>query len=853
MSDRFQKLYSFPQKSLYLEGSPVVIAAGALLKDNATGRALAQLKFTNIDRRVLKAMKISIRAFDVFGAELPGVSGYQCLDLNVKCGDSFGSKSVVPLPNPDTRSISCSCDSVVFANGETWEAGEGEWLPIPAPVKLEDHLHSKDLADQYRRDTFAEAKYAVTEENGVWRCACGAVIPSRYGACWHCNHEKAVLAERLNEEKLKSHLDAHNKKLADEKAAAEEAEALAKKKRKKRTAVALLVIFLALASAAAAYLVPYFLANKKADAGDFKSADKLLFLKPLTEKHDPQLLRYVEALGHLEEGQFETASGDFAKLPGYKDADRLALESLYRLADRYHSKGDLSNAEYTYSMLAKKNYEDSDQLLGDVRFDTVKDCVKRGDFRSAAAILKDLVSKNHPGALEYEKELAADRFANDDLDIANTLYSDLAEKGVEGAGTQLDEVLKAQAEKHAAAGNYLLAVSIYRDLASREFPGASDAIKDTTVAWAESLVKQKDFDGAIRLYDGLIAEGVKGLKNKQREVRYKKAEALLKAGDVSSARAVFVALASEKYSDSQDRVDSIDYDSALSQAKAGDFSNALAIMNRLKESGYKNADAGIGKIRGLQYDYYINQAKNGNFTSALRGMNQLKKDGYSKAKDGITQIRSLQYDSIISDAKKGNYESALAAMRQLKKDGYSKAKDGIKEIKNLVKTKVENGSKEYIDFWKSEYDLTGSSKDYDYYLLSIHNMLSKYSKDIEQALSLKWYKDAAEPYFKSIKTFYKALKKSSFKDRCKDQCYDYLRLYGKWTGSFNYYFQMKNDDYISYNLPHFTYGDYYYLYDHEIRKYPDGEKWNYEVLFRFEFTSDSSMVVDGVYKLTKQN
>ena len=43
MSERYSKLSALPE-NLYSTGAPVIIAAGALLKDNQTGKVLAQLK-----------------------------------------------------------------------------------------------------------------------------------------------------------------------------------------------------------------------------------------------------------------------------------------------------------------------------------------------------------------------------------------------------------------------------------------------------------------------------------------------------------------------------------------------------------------------------------------------------------------------------------------------------------------------------------------------------------------------------------------------------------------------------------------------------------------------------------------
>ena len=43
MSERYHRLFSLPDNG-YAQGAPVVLAAGALLKDNQTGQILAQLK-----------------------------------------------------------------------------------------------------------------------------------------------------------------------------------------------------------------------------------------------------------------------------------------------------------------------------------------------------------------------------------------------------------------------------------------------------------------------------------------------------------------------------------------------------------------------------------------------------------------------------------------------------------------------------------------------------------------------------------------------------------------------------------------------------------------------------------------
>ena len=47
MSERYARLFSLPE-NLYQSSSPVMILAGALLKDNQTGGILALMKFKNV-------------------------------------------------------------------------------------------------------------------------------------------------------------------------------------------------------------------------------------------------------------------------------------------------------------------------------------------------------------------------------------------------------------------------------------------------------------------------------------------------------------------------------------------------------------------------------------------------------------------------------------------------------------------------------------------------------------------------------------------------------------------------------------------------------------------------------------
>ena len=89
MSERYVKLFALP-KNLYTCGSPVVFVAGALLKDNQTGKVLAQLKLQNIGVKSIKAVKVSVRPLDTVGNAIGTAIEYQYLDLNpyrLWCGE----------------------------------------------------------------------------------------------------------------------------------------------------------------------------------------------------------------------------------------------------------------------------------------------------------------------------------------------------------------------------------------------------------------------------------------------------------------------------------------------------------------------------------------------------------------------------------------------------------------------------------------------------------------------------------------------------------------------------------------------------------------------------------------------
>lgn len=209
MSERYTKLFALPENQ-YAVGAPILIAAGALLKDNQTGKVLAQFKFKSISPKEIKAVKISVTAFDVSGKEVKGVAEYQYLDLSAFRDAEFGQKQAVPLPDAVTRTIGVECTGVVFEDGSVWEAPRtAQWKPLPKQTDLAQQLKDVSLVSQYRRDTTESARFAVLDYEDLWLCACGSVNHSDETKCHSCQQNKAALTAALDTETLKKHKAAY--------------------------------------------------------------------------------------------------------------------------------------------------------------------------------------------------------------------------------------------------------------------------------------------------------------------------------------------------------------------------------------------------------------------------------------------------------------------------------------------------------------------------------------------------------------------------------------------------------------------------------------------------------------------
>ena len=210
MSERYTRLFTLPG-SLYAQGSPLIILAGALLKDNQTGRVLAQLKFKNVGTKSVKAVKVSVTPLDAAGMENGQPVEHQYLDLHAARDGEFGQKEPIPFPDPTTRAFHGAITQVVFTDGSLWGPAEGAWEVLSPTRTLESVLRDQELCKEYQIQYGANCRLFPREEADLWQCACGAWNRQGEENCHACGKSLDQL-KGFDLEQLKASRDARAEK-----------------------------------------------------------------------------------------------------------------------------------------------------------------------------------------------------------------------------------------------------------------------------------------------------------------------------------------------------------------------------------------------------------------------------------------------------------------------------------------------------------------------------------------------------------------------------------------------------------------------------------------------------------------
>lgn len=367
MSERYTRLFSLPE-NLYSVGAPVVIAAGALLKDNQTGKVLAQLKIQNISDKAVKAATVSIAPLDTVGKPLGEAVSYQYLDLNAGRDAEFGQKTPVALPDAATRAFSASVSEVIFTDDTAWSTSEIPWTPIFVNLSLEQALQDRELIKQFKIRYNEDSKYIFKKEQDLWLCVCGKINHQNEERCHKCRRWASVLAavdlDELKASKEKR-LEIAKQKAAEEKAAAE----VKAKKVKKLAMIAVPIAVIA------------------------------IIMGVLISENIQKNTTYNSALSFLEAGEYSRAIAIFEGLGDYKDSPS-------QIEEAERQQEEAAYQSYVSLLVDLIRYSDSrdelfDNMIGSgiggeeefnnfIRSNVISESQKEGKYQVAVALSQNL-------------------------------------------------------------------------------------------------------------------------------------------------------------------------------------------------------------------------------------------------------------------------------------------------------------------------------------------------------------------------------------------------------------------------------------------------------------------------------
>lgn len=327
MSDRYSQLFINPA-NLYTNGSPVIIMAQALLKDNQTGRILAQIKFKNVGRKLIKALKIGLYQQDPMGRSIGAKVEYEYLDLKAGTDEDFGQKQPVFLPDITTRSYYIDIDEIIYDDNTSVSLKGMHWEDISDFVSLSPFVDD-ELLKQFKIEVNPEAKYLFKKTDGLWMCSCGTINIASDRICHICGADRSI-QEKANLSKISEDKDERLKKERFE------AEEKGKKKAVERKKIAIITSIVAMivvaVSLTGVYVIKptikYNTANRLMREDEygkakviFKELDNYKNSKGLVKECD-NAISYSKADKALRAGDYVYAISKWTEISDYKDSKK---------------------------------------------------------------------------------------------------------------------------------------------------------------------------------------------------------------------------------------------------------------------------------------------------------------------------------------------------------------------------------------------------------------------------------------------------------------------------------------------------------------------------------------------------
>ena len=395
MAGRYSQLFTLPV-NLYSKGSPVLIEAGALLRDNVTGGVLAQLKIKSISNKIIKALTVGIIPYDVAERQLSDAVMHQYLDLSLGRDSEFGQKNAIALPNPATRSFKVYVSELVFDDNSIYSFPKNEWVSLDiAKVPVSQILNDDvELIKQFHATYGAQYKYLPKREHGIWLCSCGSINHDDEANCHNCGQEY-IPFEKVDINALKT---ARDERVAEERRQANEATRLAKTKRKKILSITLPVVAVCIAFIIVfiTVFIPKIKLNKAIsmlDSGDYDSAYALF--EEIGDKAAIDSNKYDRAIKYIDSGDYRSA---YALLEEIGDKETINSNK-YDRAIKYIDSGDYRSA---YALLEEIGDKET---INSNKYDRAIKYIDSGDYDSAYALLEGIEDKEAIESSKYDKAI----------------------------------------------------------------------------------------------------------------------------------------------------------------------------------------------------------------------------------------------------------------------------------------------------------------------------------------------------------------------------------------------------------------------------------------------------------------
>lgn len=537
MANRFERLFQLPENQ-YIEGSPVILAAGALLKDTETGSIISQLKFHSISENRIKAVKVSLAAYDISHIEVQGVSDYQYLELDVANGQEFGSNKAIVMPVPVTRSFALTSIVVVFADGTTWNTSAPfEALPIIKPL----FSGNMEMLKQYRLATNDHAMYEPLKSKGIWYCTCGVWNKENTCVACHINQELVFaafnedvlfenmtmrLAAEFEQRRIAAEREAEEKRIAAEKEAAEKRRREAAKKERMEQINRFAAKAAPVVKIATAIVVPlailillftqWILPDVIQPAIDYSNAEKMLSAgqydaaaKAFNALGDNRMVLeslYQKACWLMNNGDLDAALSIFTNLDSYKNStERVAtIIENNKNAAYLEAQGFLENACYDEAFVAFDtlgNYKDSKQLASESRYRKALQLAEKGKLVEAITILNTLNGYAESTAIceMLNYRYAGELFSQGRYDDAKSTY-----QIIEHYENSADMVLECDyqiAAKLFDANNYDQALELYSQIVG--YKDVDDMILSCKYQLATNYLLDEKYQDAVAIFQEL--------------------------------------------------------------------------------------------------------------------------------------------------------------------------------------------------------------------------------------------------------------------------------------------------------------------------------------------------------------